>query len=252
MNIPLLDPLEDSEAMIEPSKIMKPRNVPRVGVLCFFNDILKELERSNKIKKIEKLGSEIGINPVYEAQFNGVKVSLMHPGVGAPLAAGFLEEFIAIGVDSVIACGGAGVLDSSIQPGTVILPTSAIRDEGTSFHYLPPSREVSCDQKTLDILISVLEKHKIPFQKGKTWTTDAIYRETPKRIEKRKKEGCIAVEMECAAFYAVAKYRKIKFSQILYGGDDVGSEVWDFRDWSNLKSVREKLLWVSIEAATKL
>ena len=71
------------------------------------------------------------------------RVALFHPGVGAPLAAGLLEEVIASGCKKFIACGGAGVLDREIAVGHLIVPTAAIRDEGTSYHYLPPGREVS-------------------------------------------------------------------------------------------------------------
>ena len=83
---------------------------------------------------------------------------------------------------------------------------------------------------------------------GKTWTTDAFYRETPDKVALRRSEGCVAVEMEAAAFFAVARFRGVTFAQMLYGGDDVSGEEWDHREWNKRRSVREDLLWLAAEA----
>jgi purine-nucleoside phosphorylase len=93
-----------------------------------------------------------------------------------------------------------------------------------------------------------LNAHNITYTEGKTWTTDAIYRETPEKIALRRSEGCIAVEMEAAAFFAVAQFRGAQMGQILYGGDDVGGETWDGRHWTRQTTVREKLFWLAAEA----
>ncbi len=87
---------------------------------------------------------------------------------------------------------------------------------------------------------------------GKTWTTDAFYRETPGKVALRKQEGCLTVEMEAAAFFAVADFRDVTFGQILYGGDDVSGETWDSRRWNERTSVREKLFWLAAEACLEL
>ena len=83
---------------------------------------------------------------------------------------------------------------------------------------------------------------------GKTWTTDAFYRETSAKVRLRKEEGCLTVEMEAAAFFAVACFRGVDFAQLLYGGDDVSGETWDSRDWVNRHSARESLFWLAAEA----
>ena len=84
----------------------------------------------------------MGPNPVYTLELDGQRLAVVHPGVGAPLAGGFLDELIALGCRRFIACGGAGGLNRDLVVGHVIVPTAAVRDEGTSYHYLPPSREV--------------------------------------------------------------------------------------------------------------
>ena len=92
----------------------------------------------------------------------------------------------------------------------------------------------------------------VAFTEGKTWTTDAMYRETPDMIELRRQEGCITVEMETAAFFAVSRYYDVPLAQLLYAGDDVSGESWDSRNWNQQKSVRENLLACSIELVKRL
>lgn len=159
---------------------------------------------------------------------------------------------IALGCRKFIACGGAGVLDREIAVGHLVVPTSAIRDEGTSYHYLPPSREVSASPEGVAAIEAALKADGIDYITGKTWTTDAIYRETPEKVKLRKAEGCVTVEMEAATFFAVAQFRGVTFAQILYGGDNLDSDQWDSRHWDKHTSIREKLFWLAAEACLKL
>ena len=175
--------------------------------------------------------SEIGRNPVYELEFDGRRLALVHPGVGAPLAAAFLEEMIARGCRTFVACGGAGVLVPDVALGHVVVPTAAIRDEGTSYHYLPAAREVEPTRQAVDAIVATLERHHVPYVTGKTWTTDGLYRETRGKVERRVAEGCLTVEMEAAAFFAVAAFRGVSFGQLLYAGDDLSGDAWDERGW---------------------
>jgi nucleoside phosphorylase len=253
MNVPILE-FDDSgrPALIEPAKVIKRADdMPECVVLCFFADVISAV-CSERVPGV-RLGSEIGPNPLYVIESEGQRIGVLHPGVGAPLAGAFLEELIAFGGRKFIACGGAGVLDSTLEVGSIIVPVSAVRDEGFSYHYLPPAREVAPHPDAVRAILDVLNKHRIPHQTGKTWTTDAIYRETPNRIMRRRDEGCITVEMEAAAFFAVAQFRGVTFGQLLYGGDDVGGDVWDNRNWIHGRAgTREKLFWLSVEACLRL
>lgn len=136
--------------------------------------------------------------------------------------------------------------------GEIIIPVSAVRDEGTSYHYLEPSREVKCHKETVEIVILSLKKMGIPFGTGKTWTSVAIYRETSDMIGLRRNEGCITVEMEVVAFFAVAQYYDIPLAQLLYAGDDVSGEMWDSRNWKMQKNIRYNLISTTIELVKKL
>jgi uridine phosphorylase len=145
------------------------------------------------------------------------------------------------------------VLNRELTVGHAVIPTAAVRDEGTSYHYLPPGHEAEPDEAAVEAIRQTLDHHHVPHVLGKAWTTDAIYRETPAKIARRKAEGCLVVEMEAAALFAVAQFRGIAFGQILYGGDDISGDEWDHRDWINGQaSTREKLFWLAAEAALSL
>jgi len=248
---PILEYDDAPEAIIEPSRVIQPINISEYCVLCFFQEVIGQICREEHC--IHHLSSEIGRNPVYEIEAHGRRLAVVHPGVGAPLAAGFLEELIALGCRKFIACGGSGVLSPEITVGHVVIPTSAVRDEGTSYHYLPAGREAYASQEGVRALDAVLNKHHIPYVVGKTWTIDALYRETRAKMARRKAEGCITVEMEAAAFFAVAQFRGVTFAQILYGGDDISGDEWDNRDWiGGQASTREKLFWLAAEACLSL
>jgi uridine phosphorylase len=249
---PILEHDPAPEAFIEPGKILQPIDIAPHAVPCFFQDVIQTIARVHDAKLVLELGSEIGKNPVYEIIVAGKRLAFFHPGVGAPLAGGFLDEMIALGCRKFIACGGAGALVPELTVGHVVVPVSAVRDEGTSYHYLPPSREVNAHPTAISAIETVLRRDDVPYVAGKTWTTDALYRETPKRIARRREEGCLTVEMEAAAFFAVAQFRGVQFGQVLYGGDDLSSETWDSRNWNSRTSVREKLFWIAAEACLSL
>lgn len=240
------------EAILEPAKLISPMDVPEHCVICFFAEVIQWLVETHHARLLAVSKSEIGEHPVYEIDFEGKRLAFFHPGIGAPLAIGLLEEMIARGCRKFIACGGCGVLDKDITVGHLLLPVSAIRDEGTSYHYLPPSREVEADPHALAAIESVLIRHGIDYLRTKTWTTDAIYRETAEKTAAYLAQGCLAVEMETAAFYAVAQFRDVDFGQILYGGDAVLPDAWDGRTWNSRSDIRRNLFWLAAEAAFEL
>ena len=249
---PILEYDPAAEAIIEPSRVLKPMDIAEHCVVCFFQDVIRDLVSSGKARQVTKSVSEMGDHPIYELDYEGQRLAFFHPGVGAPLAAGILEETIARGSRKFIACGGCGVLAPDIAVGHLIIPTTAVRDEGTSYHYLPPSREVAASQAGVIAIEKVLKLHQVEYLLTKTWTTDAIYRETPERARLRKEEGCLTVEMEAAAFFAVAQFRGVEFAQILYGGDAVLPGAWDSRDWVGRISIRQQLFWLAAEACLGL
>ncbi|HQE93032.1 MAG TPA: nucleoside phosphorylase [Anaerolineae bacterium] len=249
---PILEFDPTREAIIEPGKLIAPIDIPEHCVICFFQDVLSGLVNSGRATHVVDGRSEMGRHPLYEMEVDGQRLAFFHPGVGAPLAAGLLEEVIARGCRTFIVCGGAGVLNSAIAVGHIVVPVAAVRDEGISYHYLPPAREVPPSPEAVEAIERVLERHRLPYAVGKTWTTDAFYRETPDKVRLRREEGCLTVEMEAAAFFAVARFRHVCLAQMLYGGDDLGGAAWDHRDWVSRGSVRAKLFWLAAEACLEL
>ena len=239
-------------AVIEPSAALRGRDasaIPERAVLCFYSEILDSLP--DDAVQVGRLVAAHGRHPIWRLRRHGQEIAVFHPGVGAPLAAGFLEEAIAYGVRKVVACGGCGTLSPDVGAGDIVLPSSAVRDEGTSFHYAPPSRTIEADAEALAVAKAVLEQRGQPFSVGKVWTTDAIYRETPAKVERRRNEGCLVVDMEASAFFAVARFRGIRFAQLLYGGDDLSGEGWDDRNWTVSPS-RRLTFDLALEVAASL
>ena len=247
---PILEFDPSREAIIEPSRIYKRIDAPEHCVVCFFTEIVDQVCHDARV--LASIKWEDGMHRLHEIEMHGKRLAVLHPGVGAPMAAGLLEEVIPLGCNKFIACGGAGVLNKEIAVGHLIIPRSAVRDEGTSYHYLPPSREVSASPAGVAAIERVLKSKAVPYIVAKTWTTDAPYRETRDKVMLRKSEGCVTVEMEAAAFFAVAQFRGVTFAQMLYGGDDVSGGEWDSRGWHTRAEIREHLFWLAAEACLEL
>jgi uridine phosphorylase len=249
---PILEFDDTQVAKIEPSAHHKNTAGYDYCVITFFREVLEAMEKDGRIKVVKYLNCETMDVPIYEMEYKGKKIHLFLGYLGAAGSAAFLEELIALGFNKFIVCGGAGVLRKDIAVGHLVVPVSAVRDEGVSYHYLVPAREVECDPQVVKKIEEELDKYGIDYIKAKTWTTDAFYRETEKIIELRKSEGCVTVEMEAAAFLAVAKFRNIKLGQILYGGDDLSTVAWDGRNWHDRTKVRENLVDIAIRVCLSL
>jgi uridine phosphorylase len=100
----------------------------------------------------------------------------------------------------------------------------------------------------VNALVKTLNKRGVSYRVGKTWTTDAPYRETPNKIARRKEEDCLTVEMESAGMMAVAQFRDVIFGQVLYGGDDLSGSEWNNRAWQSRDEIREYLFWLCADA----
>ena len=132
-----------------------------------------------------------------------------------------------------------------------LIPIKALRDEGTSYHYLPPSRWVELDGQVLCSMKATLDGLGLPYAECATWTTDGFFRETRELVEYRKQEGCSVVDMECAALAACAQFRGVKFGQLLFTADSLANaDRYDERGWG-VDSL-EKALTLSLELARGL
>ena len=250
---PILEFDESLEAVLEPSRLIEPlEGISKKCVITFFKEVIDYLVEENNPRLLTEWKYEGGVTKVFEIEYEGEKVVITNCVAGAAFAGALLDELIALGCKAFIACGGCGVLIRNTEVGQLFIPTSGVRDEGLSYHYLPPSREVEASSKAVEAIEATLNENKIPFRLSKTWTTDAIYRETRDKVTLRVSEGCETVEMEFTAFAAVAKFRGVAFGQILYSGDDLSGEVWDGRKWKDRKASRREIVNLAIESCLKI
>lgn len=203
---------------------------PKICVSTFSENIIQKFASLNNTEKIAELYTANGVIPVYKIRYKDTDIAFYLYRVGAPACVVGFEEVVAMGTERFVLFGSCGVLDDEKVKDKIIIPVSAVRDEGTSYHYIAPSEEIEAEVRSVRIMEEVLESCGYPYVKGKTWTSDAIYRETKPAIRERVQEGCITVEMECASMLAVSQYREIPFIQFLYGADNLSSDKWEIRD----------------------
>ncbi|MCR4581151.1 MAG: nucleoside phosphorylase [Bacilli bacterium] len=201
----LTDYDETYESTFNPYEVEnKVDGMPKIGITCFSKVLLDYLIETFHGVEISVTGAANGNVPVYKITYKDNEYALFMSRVGAPACIVQYEELFAQGIEKLIVFGTCGVLDSSIEDLGIIIPNSAIRDEGTSYHYILGSDEIECNKKYTDKFIEVLKEHNFSFTIGKVWTTDAPYRETRNKVLKRKTQGCVCVDMECSAITALA------------------------------------------------
>jgi uridine phosphorylase len=252
VSYPILEFDPSHEAVIEPGSHVPEVNIARHCVVCFFRDVVDRLAADPRTRVARELHTPLGPFPVYETDWWGRRLAVFHPGLGAPLCGGLLEEVIALGCRAFVACGSAGTLEPGTPIGHVVVPTSAVRDEGTSYHYVPAGRVVAPSPEALAAVEATLQAHGVAYTLGKTWTTDAFYRETRARVDRRRAEGCITVDMEASAFFALAQFRGVAFAHILYAADDLSGETWDARDGTVKDDIHLRLFELAAEACLRL
>ena len=164
--------------------------------------------------------------PFCIGRFNSVKIGVGRFWIGAPAAAFTLEEAIECEAKTIFEVGVSGALQTFLQPGDIVVVTEAIRDEGTSHHYLPPEVKVESSARLRDKLIMYLNKKKIKHFVGPVWSTDGVYRETCGKFRKFKNTGVLAVDMETSAIFAVAKYRNVEAASAQVISDVLTENGW--------------------------
>lgn len=240
-----------SETVISPEQVVNAvDNFPEVVVVTFEQKVLDLMLKMENVIQISDVHGGRTI-PIYKTCFRGKEIAFYHTLLGGSASGALLEELIVKGGKRFLFFGSCGSLDKAISAGHYIIPTAAYRDEGTSYHYVPPSDYIEI--KTADRLSRLFDEIKIPYIKAKTWTTDSFYRETRNNMIARKADGCLAVEMECASIMAVGQFRNINVYQFLYAADNLDSEKWDSRILGVMPDdMREKHLRIALEIARRL
>ena len=242
------------EALLHPSDTVKKiSGFPQACVSTFSENLIRRFAGLPDSQIQSFLPSTGGSVPVFKTAYRGREVAFYLSRVGGPACAAAFEEAAAMGARSLVLFGSCGILDEKKTLGNLIIPDRAVRDEGTSYHYAEPSDEIEADPKSVRILRKILDSHNVPYVTGKTWTTDALYRETAPAVAEKQKEGCLSVEMECASMLAVSRFRRIPFVQFLYGSDSLDSGSWKAKgpDRHSL-SRQEQYMHLAFECALAL
>src|SRR5512140_3353850 len=159
-------------------------------VICLQNGLP---ERNRWHIRTKRLGRLMG--DLYAGRSTDGRVGVLTGfGLGAPIVAAQAEELIALGARRLVSIALAGGLQPDLPPGTLVVATGAIRDEGTSHHYLPAAREIACDPQLVDALSKALDARGAGHVLGRTWSTDAPYRETAEEVATYAGEGVLVVD----------------------------------------------------------
>jgi len=198
-------------------KILK---LPKRAVFIYGEMLQEALNNELKLREDRVLANYIVNAKCFRSKVGNIMVVSLN--IGAPLTAVVAEELISLGVREFLILGSAGSLNKNLRLGKLVLCTKAVRDEGTSHHYLRNSVFVAPDIKLNNRLAEFAKLHKIELRKGITWTTDAPYMETQQELDYYRMLGVSTVEMEVAALFAVAKKRKVRASAIFAISDILG------------------------------
>ncbi len=219
----------DERGVIEPSettgavKAAVESSGATVAVTTFSNHLFDELIQKfgGKIIGTVKGGCDYDI---YVLDVNGTPILAYKSSVGAPASVMAAEEIIACGIKRIVAFGICGLL-KDLPLRSLIVPTRAYRDEGTSYHYAPASETIKLDNGAW--VASELESYGLSVEVGADWCTDALYRETKTRLCEMRALGCISVDMECSALQAVCNYRDAEFYTFFISADSLASGEWE-------------------------
>ena len=231
----------------------KTADFPKTCMSFFSKSILAEFVEKFNPDIIGEVSNSTAIFPIYKIVVDGVALVVTQAPVGAPACVANFEEIISMGVRNIMLFGCCGCLDNSLDDYSIIIPTSAIRDEGTSYHYLEVSDEVEIDSECIRVVEDVINELGLKYSKGKAWTTDAIFRETRSKVERRKNQGAITVDMECSAMAALCKFRQVNFAQFFYAADNLSNEEYDPRSLiGGDLSEKAKMLPIGIKCAIEM
>ncbi|MBS0620876.1 MAG: nucleoside phosphorylase [Verrucomicrobia bacterium] len=240
-------------SLITPSKVLEHRRKhgrlptsepPKTVIFCYQSRFLKAVLETYAHKQCDGCFSKL----YYLTDYPSIAIGDF--GTGAPTLASKMEELIAWGVQQFISIGTAGSLQSKVGIGDLVVCEKAVRDEGTSYHYMPASKYIHAPRRMTNRLIARLKKAEIPHFIGSSWTTDSFYRQTAEEVVHFQKEGVLTVEMEAAALFAVAHFYQVDLAALFTISDTHADLEWHphLEEEKPYKALHT-LLSVALEAA---
>lgn len=248
--IPILEFDPDIEAVLNPTHEGLDVKLPEKCAFVFLGDIVDRCAIRYGARVAARFESATKEYPIYVMEYNGKEICLVQAPVGAPAATQLMDWLIGYGVRKIISAGSCGALTQEPE-NTFLIPYRALRDEGTSYHYAPPSRFMEINRSARMAIEKAVLQHHMKYREVITWSTDGFYRETKEKVAYRKEEGCETVEMECAALAACAEFRGVVWGMILYTADSLADvEAYDERNWGH--DAREYALLLCLDALERI
>jgi len=195
---------------------------PETVILCLYKGVMKYFPLKYSAKRVSGF-----LGDLYLLNKTSGKIGVMgNFGIGAPVVANLAEEMAAWGTKRIVILSLAGTLQPDLNPGDIVIGNRAIRDEGTSYHYLPAEKYVNAASHFVSNLSASFEKSNLKYVVGGTWSTDAPYRESYEEASTYQKEGVLAVDMESAGLFAVGQVRGVETASIFVVGDSLARPRW--------------------------
>lgn len=248
--IPILEFDTEQAAVLNPTHENLALKLPKKCVFAFLGGYIDDYAKKQNAQKVEEFISATKRYPIYITEYKGEEVVLCQAPVGASAATQILDWLIGYGVREIISAGSCGALDK-FPESTFLVPHKALRDEGTSYHYAPPSRFMEISERAREAIKKTILEHGMNYQEVITWSTDGFFRETKEKVAYRKSEGCAVVEMECSALAACAVFRGATWGMILYTADSLADvDKYDARNWGG--NAYEYALMLCLDTVLKL
>jgi len=217
--------MPDRRAIVNPVKGKKPPDTGPLAIMAATESDLRLLSRLADTPVVEQ--RKLYMSSLQVHADDQLRFTLAGPMVGAPYAAMILEALSVWGVESILFVGWCGAVSRHVKAGDLIVPDSAMIDEGTSGHYCaPPCRVALPDRLLVHQVGLALQRQGARFHDGAVWTTDAIYRETVEKVKHHQSKGALAVDMELSAIFTVAGFREIAAAGILVVSDELSDYQW--------------------------
>ena len=218
------------DSMISPEEFMQYRKktgtyprykAPKGVIICYHKSLMQYIVKEHKAKNVD------GFCNMHLLPETGNQIGVIGDfGIGAPPAVVLLEELIAFGVKKFISVGSAGTLQKNLKIGSLVVCERAIRDEGSSHHYVKTGKYAHPSKEMTEMIIKSLTKRKLKFATGTSWTIDTPYRETVAEARHYQKEGVLTVEMEASALFTVAQYRNVELGALFTISDSLAELKW--------------------------
>lgn len=239
------EPLISLEAFYGPKKQLIEK-----CLILFSQELQAYLLNNYACSAVAQIGACNGCTNIYTFDFDGESVAFYLSAVGSAGAADYCyQAHWLTGAAKFVMFGSCGSLDREATHGKFVIPTESYRGDGCSYYFAPPSDYLPI--KNADTVAAIFEERKLPYVKGRVWTTDSMLRETVGLVQKRKQEGCIAVEMELAGVEALCDFYGLQLFDFLEAGDVLEESGYDMQALSGANHSLGKLM-IALEILKKI